>query len=86
MNSAIIERLANDGRLDRIFIGGEWVLPAGQARSAVIDPSTEQAVADIALGSAQDVDAAVAVARRAFATWSVSRRRAGPRSSTASTA
>ncbi|MGJ7498665.1 hypothetical protein ACSFA8_26915 [Variovorax sp. RT4R15] len=45
MNTAIIERLANDGRLDRIFIGGDWVLPAGQARSAVIDPSTEEPVA-----------------------------------------
>ena len=72
MNFPIIERLTRDGRLDRIFVGGEWVLPAGRSRTAVIDPSTEQAVADIALGSAQDVDAAVAVARRAFATWSVS--------------
>ena len=69
MNSPIIERLTREGRLDRIFVGGEWVLPAGRSRTAVIDPSTEQAVADIALGSAQDVDAAVAVARRAFATW-----------------
>ena len=49
-----------------------WVLPAGQARSAVVDPSTEEAVAEIALGNAQDVAVAVAAARRAFATWSVS--------------
>ena len=55
MNTSLIERLAGAGRLDRIFIGGEWVLPAGQARSAVIDPSTEEPVAEIALGSAQDV-------------------------------
>ncbi|MBK6864137.1 MAG: aldehyde dehydrogenase family protein [Ideonella sp.] len=72
MNTAVIERLASTGRLDRIFIDGEWVLLAGRARSAVIDPSTEEAVAEIALGNAQDVDAAVAAARRAFATWSVS--------------
>jgi aldehyde dehydrogenase (NAD+) len=72
MNTAIIERLASAGRLDRIFIGGEWVLPAGQGRSAVIDPSTEQPVAEIALGSVQDVATAVAAARRAFATWSMS--------------
>ena len=72
MNTAIIERLANDGRLDRIFIGGVWVLPAGQARSAVIDPSTEESVAEIALGNAQDVATAVAAARRALATWSAS--------------
>ena len=48
----------------------------GRARragsSAVIDPSTEEPVAEIALGNAQDVAAAVAAARRAFATWSVS--------------
>ena len=72
MNTSPIERLAGAGRLDRIFVGGEWVLPAGQERSAVIDPSTEEPVADIALGSAQDVAMAVAAARRAFATWSVS--------------
>ena len=72
MNSSVIERLTGTGHLDRIFIGGAWVLPAGRARSSVIDPSTEQPVAQIALGSAQDVAAAVAAARRAFATWSVS--------------
>jgi aldehyde dehydrogenase (NAD+) len=72
MNSSIIERLTSAGHLDRIFIDGEWVLPAGQARTSVIDPSTEEPVAQIALGSAQDVAAAVAAARRAFATWSVS--------------
>ena len=72
MNTSIIDRLAKAGRLDRIFIDGQWVLPAGQARSAVIDPSTEEPVAQIALGNAQDVATAVAAARRAFATWSVS--------------
>jgi aldehyde dehydrogenase (NAD+) len=72
MNTTIVERLASGGRLDRLFIGGEWVLPAGQARSAVIDPSTEEPIADIALGNAHDVATAVAAARHAFATWSVS--------------
>src|SRR5688500_10661275 len=72
MTFPIIQRLTSAGRLDRIFIGGEWVLPSGQGRSAVIDPSTEEAIAEIALGSAQDVAVAVAAARRAFATWSVS--------------
>ena len=72
MNTDLIERLAGAGRLDRIFIGGEWVLPAGQDRSAVVDPSTEQPIAEIALGNAQDVAMAVAAARRAFATWSSS--------------
>src|SRR5947208_1965782 len=72
MNASVIERLARAGRLDRIFIDGEWVIPAGRGRSTVIDPSTEEPVAQIALGNAQDAAAAVEAARRAFATWSVS--------------
>jgi aldehyde dehydrogenase (NAD+) len=72
MNLSIIERLTSAGRLDRIFIDGEWVLPTGPGRSSVIDPSTEQPIAQIALGSAQDVAVAVDAARRAFANWSVS--------------
>src|ERR1043165_2420155 len=70
MSTSLIGRLASAGHLDRNYIGGEWVLPAGQARSAVIDPSTEEAVAEIALGNAHEVAVAVAAARRAFAAWS----------------
>jgi aldehyde dehydrogenase (NAD+) len=72
MNALILEHLRSAGRLDRMFVGGEWVMPETQARSCVVDPSTEEPVAEIALGSASDVAAAVAAARRAFATWSVS--------------
>ena len=71
-HSSIVERLRNAGRLDRVFIDGEWVLPQGQARATVIDPSIEEPVAEIALGNANDVAVAVSAARRAFATWSVS--------------
>ncbi|MDQ0586320.1 aldehyde dehydrogenase family protein [Variovorax paradoxus] len=70
--SSIIEHLGSAGRLDRMFVDGEWVLPETRARSSVIDPSTEEPVAQIALGSARDVAAAVAAARRAFTSWSVS--------------
>lgn len=69
---SVIEHLAGAGRLDRIFIDGEWVLPAGRARSTVIDPATEEAIAEIALGNAEDVAVAVEAARRAFASWSAS--------------
>jgi len=72
MNSSVIEHLTSSGHLDRIYVDGEWVLPAGQDRASVIDPSNEQPVAQIALGNAQDVAAAVDAARRAFAAWSVS--------------
>lgn len=72
MTSSIVQHLAGNGRLDRLFIDGEWVLPAGRAHAPVIDPSTEEPVAQIALGNARDVDKAVAAARRAFAAWSAS--------------
>lgn len=72
MNSSIIEPLRSAGRLHRVFIDGEWVVPQSQVRASVIDPSTEEPIADIALGDAQDVDAAVAAARRAFTAWSAS--------------
>ncbi|MDR6451857.1 aldehyde dehydrogenase family protein [Variovorax paradoxus] len=71
MNSSIVERLRRAGRLDRMFVDGEWAVPETQARSSVVDPSTEEPVAEIALGSAGDVAAAVAAGRRAFAAWSV---------------
>jgi aldehyde dehydrogenase (NAD+) len=70
MNTPFVERLSRSGRLDRFFIDGEWVLPHGQGRNVVIDPSTEAPVAETAMGSARDVDAAVAAARRAFPAWS----------------
>jgi len=70
MSSSIVEKLRLDGCLNRVFIGGEWVRPAGKARTAVIDPSTEEAVAEIALGDGRDVDVAVAAAREAFPFWS----------------
>ena len=72
LNASIIEHLRSADRLHRVFIGGAWVVPDTQARTSVVDPSTEEPVADIALGSAKDVDLAVAAARRAFTTWSVS--------------
>ncbi|MFS2034040.1 aldehyde dehydrogenase family protein [Polaromonas sp. CT11-55] len=68
----LVEQLASAGHLDRLFIDGEWVLPLGHGRAAVVDPSTEETIAEIARGNAQDVDEAVIAARRAFAGWSVS--------------
>ncbi|MBF9265451.1 aldehyde dehydrogenase family protein, partial [Acidovorax cattleyae] len=60
MTSPLIERLARDDRLDRIFIGGRWRRPEGTSRATVIDPSTQQPLADIALGDARDAAAAIA--------------------------
>ena len=56
------------------YIDGSWRAPDGSDRLDVIDPSTEHAYASIAMGSAKDVDDAVAAARRAFASFGSSTR------------
>lgn len=50
------------------YIDGRWVLPvSGKARLDVINPATEEVVAEIAICESDDVDLAVMAARRAFA-------------------
>jgi len=51
------------------YIDGAWVKPAVPKTMDVIDPSTEEPAARISVGSAADVDRAVAAARRAFETF-----------------
>ena len=51
---------------DRFFIGGDWVAPAGSEQLRVVSPYTEQPVGRVPMGSAADIDRAVAAARRAF--------------------
>ncbi len=54
------------------YIDGAFVSPVSdQGRFPVIDPATEQQVAEIAMGSAQDANIAVAAAHRAFQTYSL---------------
>ena len=53
------------------FIGGKWVKPSTSDTLAVINPATEEAIDSIAMGGADDVNAAVAAARAAFETFSV---------------
>ncbi len=55
----------------KFFIDGAWVDPVEPALLDVIDPSTEEAFTTISIGSRADVDRAVAAAKRAFATFSV---------------
>src|SRR5271166_7121266 len=50
----------------QFFIDRRWVDPAGSARLAVIDPSTEESFTEIALGGKADVERAVAAAKTAF--------------------
>lgn len=55
-----------------IFIGGQWVPSTGQETLNVINPVTEQVVATVPRGTAQDVDRAVQAAVAAFPGWSQS--------------
>ena len=51
---------------DKLFIGGEWVEPAGTGVIDVISPHSEERVGRVPEGSVADVDRAVAAARTAF--------------------
>jgi aldehyde dehydrogenase (NAD+) len=55
---------------DRLFIGGEWVEPAGDGVIEVVNPTTEEVVARVPDGTAEDADRAVRAARDAFDSWS----------------
>jgi aldehyde dehydrogenase (NAD+) len=54
----------------KFYIDGRWVEPTEARPFPVINPATEEPIARIALGSAKDVDLAVAAAKRAFETYS----------------
>ena len=58
----------------KFYIGGQWVDPVELKTLDVVNPATEQVSGKIALGSAADVDRAVKVARKAFASWSLTSR------------
>jgi aldehyde dehydrogenase (NAD+) len=57
-----VERLSED----RLFIGGEWSDAIGGARLETLHPANGEALTEVAEGAAQDIDVAVAAARRAF--------------------
>jgi aldehyde dehydrogenase (NAD+) len=51
---------------DRFFIGGEWVQPSSTSRIDVRDSATEEVFLSVAEAQVEDVDRAVAAARKAF--------------------
>ena len=69
MTSAV-RHLTEAGFLGKFYIDGEWRKPAGSATAVVVNPATEQPIAEVALGNDEDVERAVAAAGRAFAGWS----------------
>jgi betaine-aldehyde dehydrogenase len=52
-----------------IYYGGTWHEPASDRRAETWNPGTGESLGPVAVGSAADVDAAVAAARRGFAEW-----------------
>lgn len=60
--------------LARFYIGGRWVVPVGSGRWPVMNPATEETVAEVSLGTEADVDAAVAAARKAFESFALTSR------------
>src|SRR5215218_1444611 len=56
--------------MPEMLIGGEWRAGSTHQELEVINPATEEAVASVPAGSADDVELAVATAKRAFADWS----------------
>ena len=58
----------------QFYIDGAWVDPVTPRRLEVINPANERVAGVISLGAAADVDRAAAAARKAFASWSQTRR------------
>jgi aldehyde dehydrogenase (NAD+) len=54
----------------QFYIDGVWVDPLGKEQVDIINPATEASLGKVALGTAEDVDRAVAAARRAFESFS----------------
>ncbi|MDX2202326.1 MAG: aldehyde dehydrogenase family protein [Hyphomicrobiaceae bacterium] len=59
---------------NKFYIDGAWVDSVAKKSLPVINPATEEPIHEIALGSAADVDKAVAAAQRAFASFSTTSR------------
>ncbi len=56
--------------LNKLYIAGQWLENTNSATLDVINPATEDVVAQVACGSTEHVDMAVAAAKAAFPAWS----------------
>ncbi|MCW5605316.1 MAG: aldehyde dehydrogenase family protein, partial [Burkholderiales bacterium] len=55
---------------DKYFIGGQWVDASPRPRQILLNPATATPYGEVALGTTEDVDAAVQSARKAFSRFS----------------
>src|SRR5919202_1099091 len=51
------------------FVGGEWVDSASGETMEVLNPATGETIAEVPRGTQEDVDRAVAAAKRALPEW-----------------
>ena len=56
--------------MPEMLIGGEWRQAAAHEELEVVNPATEETVDSVPAGSPEDVELAVATAKRAYAEWS----------------
>src|SRR3989442_10026931 len=55
---------------EKLYADGKWVEPAGKGMLDVINSTTEEVMGRVPKGNAEDINHAVAAARRAFDSWS----------------
>ena len=54
----------------QIFVNGKWIDSAGTDTIPVVNPATEETIATVVRGTAEDVDLAARAAAAAFDHWS----------------
>lgn len=54
----------------KFYIDGDWIESSSSERQQLVDPTSEEVFATVAMATTQDVDRAVAAARRAFTGYS----------------
>ena len=64
-----VEQQSRPAVRDQLYVGGAWVTPDGSGTLAVVEASTEQPLATVPEGTAEDARRAIAAAREAFDGW-----------------
>src|SRR5207248_1215270 len=57
------------GAYRQLYIDGQWTDATGGKRLAVVNPATEETIAEVAFGTREDCKRAVAAARQAMPGW-----------------
>lgn len=61
-------------RANLLYLDGNWTSSSATGSIEVVKPSTEEVIGAVPVGSAEDVDRAVAAARAAFPSWAATSR------------